>query len=125
MTFSLDLKAIGLGLLSYLVGWLTLGVLLTAVINFSNGLPDWLKVGLTIVGNLLPMLAAFVGAYLARSHRVLHGIISGSICVVLIFAGTLIFRSITVSMVANTALAVLIASLGAIFGSYARSRRGP
>ena len=125
MTSSLDLKAIGFGLLGFICGYLVMTAASTVLFNIFDMPPKWWGSVLNVVMNLLPAFSGFVATYFARSRPTLHGLIAGGLCVVLLFLVALLFIPLSAAAPFLLLLAMLIVWLGTIFGSYARSRRGP
>jgi len=123
MTFQLDLKAIGLGVLSIFGGYLALGVLAAIFVKPVGPVSAGLGYLVMAVAILPTALAGFIGAYFARANRVVHGLIAGGIGALLVFFSTVLASPFGGTM--GLLLALLVVWLGAIFGSHARNRRGP
>jgi hypothetical protein len=123
MTFKADLKAMGLGGLAFIGGYLVF-MLVTAAVLSAGSPSSWLVLPITALGAALPgWLAGFTGAYFARSRFVFHGLAAGGTCSFLAFFST-VLASPSAGGIALL-IALLAVWLGAIVGSYVRSRRGP
>ena len=128
MTHSVDLRAIGYGVATFVVGYLLLGIPTTFVANSGGSpltKPLWLfvEMGATIV----PAIAGYISAYHSRSRRIASGTIGGSLGVVLFIAGTAVFASGYPAWGVPFLVAVfaLLACLGAIIGNHRRAKLGP
>ena len=123
MTFKVDLKAIGLGALAFFAGYIVF-VFATMALLATGKPPQWLILPITVLGAGLPgLLAGFAGSYFSHSRFLLHGFFAGGICVLLVFFGTVV--SSPSGGGKGLLLALLAVWLGAIVGSFVRSRRGP
>jgi hypothetical protein len=125
MNFSPDAKAIGLGFLGFIGGYLVMAVATTISANIFDQPPKWWWTTLNLAMNLLPAVAGFVAAYFARSRPVAQGLIAGGFGVFLFFLVALISSPFNASVPFRVLLAMLIVWLGATFGNYMGSRRGP
>jgi hypothetical protein len=128
MTHSVDLRAIGYGIVTFIVGYLLLGIPTTFVANSAGSAlakPIWLlvEIGTAIV----PAVAGYVAAYHARSRRIAHGTIGGALGATLFIAGFALFFPGYPAWGAPVLIALfaLIASLGAIIGNHRRGKLGP
>jgi hypothetical protein len=125
MTFSLDAKAIGLGIAAVVSGYLLMAVVLTIGVGALGETSRPLAIAMIVLVNLLTVLAGFTSAYFARSNPIIHGIIAGGLYLFVIFLITVFSSGVNSRMLASAVAGMLVVWLGAIFGRYVRTRREP
>ncbi|GAB3361484.1 hypothetical protein [Lysobacter tyrosinilyticus] len=124
MIFHFDLKAIGLGALAFIAGYIAFVLVAAAIVGASGSPAGWLGLPLILLGAFLPAaLAGFAGSYFAKTRFVFHGLLAGCICVVVAFYRTVVSSPHGGSK--GLLVALLAVWLGTIVGSFVRRRRGP
>lgn len=124
----LDLKAIGLGLVTFVIAQLFISQVVSRLITpetfrWMVEHAPWMS---WMNETLVPGVAGFVSAWTARSHRVINGMIGGTLAVVLLIVWFIPFiREFLSWGVPLIAMAFygLMAFLGALLGSYLRGKR--
>jgi hypothetical protein len=122
-----DLQAIVYGFAACVIGELLIGVLGLSILNSGDAsATDTASVFVQISGTIVPAAAGFVSAYNANSRRIMNGTIGGLLGVVLLisFAASVIPAYPLWGIPFLFVVFTLIASLGAIVGSYWRGKRG-
>lgn len=125
----LDLKAIGLGLVAFVIAQLLVSQVLSRLITIEMyrwmvGHAAWIS---WVNEILVPGIAGFVSAWTARSHRIINGVIGGTLAVVLVIVWLIPFIRQFLSWGVPLLAMVfygLMAFLGAALGSYLRGKRG-
>jgi len=125
----LDLKAIGLGLVAFLIAQLLVSQVLSRLITIEMyrwmvGHAAWIS---WVNETFPPAIAGFVSAWTARSHRIINGVIGGTLAVVLLVVWFIPFIEAFLSWgvpLLAVAFYGLMAFLGAALGSYLRGKRG-
>jgi len=125
----LDLKAIGLGLVAFVIAQLFVSQVISRLITpemfrWMVGHAAWLS---WVNETLVPGIAGFVAAWTARSHRIINGVIGGLLPVVLLVVFFIPFIKTFLSWGVPFVAVVfygLMAFLGAALGSYLRGKRG-
>lgn len=125
----LDLKAIGWGLVAFVIAQLFVSQVLSRLITIE--MYRWMVEHAAWISwvneTFPPAIAGFVSAWTARSHRIINGMIGGTLAVVLLIVWFIPFIKTFLSWgVPLIALAFygLMAFLGAALGSYLRGKRG-
>ncbi|GAB2512926.1 hypothetical protein GCM10027084_28820 [Pseudoxanthomonas sangjuensis] len=128
LPLALDIRAIGYGLATFVAGYIVLSIP-TTLVHGSHGTSIGETVWLLVqIGALLvPALAGGVGAYFAPARRVVHGALAGTsgMLLLLLAVAFLAPEYPAAGIPFLVALFALVASLGAILGSYIKSRVGP
>jgi peptidoglycan/LPS O-acetylase OafA/YrhL len=125
MTRYFDLKALGYGVATFLLGVLALMIAGTVA---ANSAPSVARVALGVMQagvGLIPAVAGYVSARRASSRPILHGTFAGAL-------GTAVYLCVTVYLFPYptqqipmlVAVYALIAALGAIFGKHRRDKSG-
>lgn len=125
----LDLKAIGLGLVAFVIAQLLVSQVLSRLITIE--MYRWMVEHAAWISwvneTFPPAIAGFVSAWTARSHRIINGVIGGMLAVVLVIIWFIPFIEEFLSWgVPLLAMAFygFMAFLGAALGSYLRGKRG-
>lgn len=125
----LDFKAIGLGVVAFVIAQLLISQVISRLITpemfrWIVGHAAWIS---WVNETLVPGIAGFVAAWTARSHRIINGVIGGLLPVVLLVVFYIPFIKAFLSWGVPFLAVVfygLMAFVGAALGSYWRGKRG-
>ena len=125
MKQTLDFRAIGYGVATFVVGYMILGIFTTLVANsFGSTLAKAVWVVVKLGATALPAIAGYISAFHSRSKRIMNGTIGGSLGMALFLVGFMAFIPAYPIWGIPFLIVIfaVIASLGAIVGSHMRGK---
>jgi hypothetical protein len=114
MASRLDLKALGYGLATFVVGSGILAIL-------GQWIAGQAFVALAV---LIPVASGYMSAFYAPSRRLMHGTVGGSIGVLLVLGLLVLIPGPALPIPATVVLYLVLACAGAFIGDFTRNRAG-